>query len=143
MSFFLMLFSQCSVATDSEAIFLKEFQGTWKMSRQSQLWFAKLTPPVAVAPDSVVDVATDGTFTIVGTVAVTTPGTPAPITIQFTFVEIEVEGILAVYEFSHETKRFFTGIGFGQQNDVLISPSVVISADQVKPVEKGDIFLIK
>ena len=148
MSFFLILFSQCAVATDSEAVFLKEFQGTWKTSRQSQLWFANnLTPRVAVAPDTVVDVAADGIFTIAGAVEVTTPGTPPgtrlPVTITFTFIEIEKEGILAVYEFVYDTKRLFTGIGFGGKEDVLISPSVVTSVDQVTPVAQGEIFLIK
>ena len=129
MSFFLILFSQCAVATDSEAIFLKEFQGTWKTSVRTQPWFANLTPPVAIAPDTVVDVAADGTFIIAG--------------ITFTFIEIEANGILAVYEFVHDTKRLFTGVGFGGKDDVLISPSVVTSADQVISVDQGTIFLIK
>ena len=129
MSFFLILFSQCAVATDSEAIFLKEFQGTWKTSVRTQPWFANLTPPVAIASDTVVDVAADGAFTIAG--------------ITFTFIEIEANGILAVYEFVHDSKRLFTGVGFGGKDDVLISPSVVTSANQVISVDKGTIFLIK
>ena len=145
MSFFLILCSQCSV-TDSEAIFLKDFQGIWKTNRQSQIWFANLTPRVAVAPDTVVDVAADGTFTIAGTVKVTTPGTTdetiVPVTITFTFIEIEANGILAVYEFTRDAQSFFTGIGFGGKDDVLIS-SAVTSVDQVISVEQGEIFLIK
>ena len=128
MSFFLILFSQCSATKNSEEIFLKNFQGTWKTSPRTQPWFANLTPPVTITPDIVVEVAVNGTFTVAG--------------ITFTFVEIEANGILAVYEFIHDTKRVFTGIGFGQQNDVLIIPSVG-TADQVVSTDKGEIFLIK
>lgn len=130
MSFFLILFSQCSAVADSEEIFLKFFQGTWKTTDPAELWFrVQLDPPVTVAPDTVVDVATDGTFTIGG--------------ITFTFVEIEVNGILAVYEFTHNSIPLFVGIGIGEQDDVLISPSAVTSIDQVISIDKGEIFLIK
>jgi len=144
MSFFLILFSQCSVATDSEKIFLDFFQGTWKTTDRAELWFSvQLDPSVVVIEGTIVNVDDKGTFIIAGTVKGTTTGTTVPIIIKFTFVEIEAEGILAVYEFVHDSKRLFVGIGIGLQDDILISSSVVISADLVKPTDKGDIFLIK
>ena len=42
--FLLILFSQCSVPTDPRLIFLTEFQGTWKTSEPSVIWFKSLTP---------------------------------------------------------------------------------------------------
>ena len=133
-SFFLLLFSQCSATKDSKEIFLNDFKGTWKITDRAELWFrTQLNPAVTVAEGTIIEVSGDGSFTITGASEV----------ITFTFVEIEAEGILAVYQFVHDTKNFFVGIGFGQKGDVLISSSTVLSADLVTPTETGIIFLIK
>ena len=130
MSFFLILCSQCSAVKNSKDIFLKEFQGTWKTTDRAELWFkTQLVPPATVAKGTIVNVSADGSFTVSG--------------IPFTFVEIEMEGMLAVYRFVHNAKSVFVGIGFGQKDDVLINPSTSTSADLVKPAAQGTIFLIK
>lgn len=126
--FLLILFSQCSVPTDPRLIFLTEFQGTWKTSEPSVIWFKSLTPTVSIIAGTVVNVDKNGTFTIAG--------------ITFTFVEIESNAIVAVYSFIHNGLTFYVGIGFGEKDDVLIT-SPVVAADLVQSTTKGDIFLIK
>ena len=141
-SFFLILFSQCSTITDPKEIFLNDFKGIWKITAPAALWFSsQLDPAVVVSKDDIVSVAGNGFFTVAGT------SLGAPVTVVFTFIEIEINGILAVYKIVNGSKTVYAGIGFGQQDDALItpnavdSPSLVVSSDQ--GLDQGTIFLIK
>ena len=135
-SFFLILFSQCSSLEDSREIFLNDFKGAWKTTPQSQPWFNNNLTTV-VTPGTPVNVASNGFFTVVGT----------PNVVVFTFIEIEKNGILAVYKIVTGTKTVYAGIGFGQKDDILITSSVVSSPDLVvstdQGTDQGEIFLIK